>query len=140
MPSKVSTLDLIKLTKGLLNKIGKLGDRTDDDILAYVDEVSQAVKNYCQIPEILYEMRYIVAHICCDYAVYDLEAGKDINLTDLEFDPSDVSSVKIGDTTIGLGDKYRSNERRQILNAHTYDLDSLLLDYRGQLNRFRRIW
>lgn len=118
---------------------------TDDESLAlYVDEVVQAVKNYCMIPKIYWAMRYIVADICVDYVIYDQEMGKDaddIN-PDEAMDPSDLASVKIGDVTVGFGDKYRSNQRKTNLNAHdpTNGVDGFVLDYKTQLNRFRRIW
>lgn len=134
--------DLIQLVISRMKRLNKYDEEfyTDERLKGYLEEVVQAVENYCNIPAIYYTMRYIVANICTDYIVYDIEASKTVTESDFEADPADLSSVKIGDVTIGLGDKYRSNMRKTILNAHAYDLDSFLLNYTSQLNRFRRIW
>lgn len=139
----ITLRDLVKAVKSKLSAIGKydLEKHSDDDIAMFVDEVCQAIKNYCQIPNILYAMRYIVANICVDYILYCDEMAKEIDPdAELDLDPSDLASVKIGDVTVGLGDKYRSNLRKQTLNSHAPDLDSFLMNYTSQLNRFRRIW
>ena len=138
----ISNTDLVTLVIDRLTRINKYDEEihTESVLLGYVEEVIQAVLNYCQIPAILYAMRFIVVQICADYIIYDNEVAKDPSTLDMDADPADLSSVKVGDVTIGLGDKYRSNIRKTILNAHTYNLDSFLLDYTSQLNRFRRIW
>ena len=138
----ISNNDIITLVINKLKAKNKYDEQshTVDVISSYVDEVVQTVKNYCQIPGIYFAMRYIVTNMCTDYVIYDTELAKDVANINLDADPADLSSVKIGDVTVGLGDKYRSNMRKTVLNAHTYDLDSILLDYKSQLNRFRRIW
>lgn len=138
----ISRPELISVVISTLTRKGKYDEEkmTPDFIGGYVDEVSQGVKNYCMIPNILMPMKYIVANICTDYILYDNELAKDINIDELDIDPADLSSIKIGDLNIGLGDKYRSNMRKTFLNAHDFDLDKLILDYKSQLNRFRRIW
>ncbi len=138
----ISNANLVTLVIQRLTRLGKYDEdvHTSDVIAGYVEEVVQAVENYCQIPCIYYTMRFIVTQLCADYIIYDDEVAKDVSTIDMDADPADLSSIKIGDVTIGLGDKYRSNIRKTILNAHTYDLDSFLLNYKDQLNRFRRIW
>ena len=56
------------------------------------------------------------------------------------FDPSDVSTIKVGDTSISLGDKYRSNARSRTLQSHQANLDAVVTNYKAQLNQFRRLW
>ena len=140
--SIITNEELVQLLIQKLTRLKKYDseEHTHDVLLGYVDEVTQTVENYCQIPQILFAMRFIVVNMCSDYVIYGDEVGKDIEEVDLNADPADLSSVKVGDVTIGLGDKYRSNMRKTVLNAHTYDLDSVLLNYKDQLNRFRRIW
>ena len=140
--SIITNEELVQLLIQKLTRLKKYDseEHTHDVLLGYVDEVTQTVENYCQIPRILFAMRFIVVNMCSDYVIYGDEVGKDIEEVDLNADPADLSSVKVGDVTIGLGDKYRSNMRKTVLNAHTYDLDSVLLNYKDQLNRFRRIW
>jgi len=140
--SIITNEELVQLLIQKLTRLKKYdsAEHTHDVLLGYVDEVTQTVENYCQIPHILFAMRFIVVNMCSDYVIYGDEVGKDIEEVDLNADPADLSSVKVGDVTIGLGDKYRSNMRKTVLNAHTYDLDSVLLNYKDQLNRFRRIW
>lgn len=140
--SIITNEELVQLLIQKLTRLKKYDseEHTHDVLLGYVDEVTQTVENYCQIPHILFAMRFIVVNMCSDYVIYGDEVGKDIEEVDLNADPADLSSVKVGDVTIGLGDKYRSNMRKTVLNAHTYDLDSVLLNYKDQLNRFRRIW
>lgn len=140
--SIITNEELVQLLIQKLTRLKKYDseEHTHDVLLGYVDEVTQTVENYCQIPHILFAMRFIVVNMCSDYVIYGDEVGKDIEEVDINADPADLSSVKVGDVTIGLGDKYRSNMRKTVLNAHTYDLDSVLLNYKDQLNRFRRIW
>ena len=140
--SIITNEELVQLLIQKLTRLKKYdsAEHTHDVLLGYVDEVTQTVENYCQIPHILFAMRFIVVNMCSDYVIYGDEVGRDIEEVDLNADPADLSSVKVGDVTIGLGDKYRSNMRKTVLNAHTYDLDSVLLNYKDQLNRFRRIW
>jgi hypothetical protein len=134
--------ELSFLVEKRLQKLNKYDSEihTLNYIADYVEEVMQAVENYCCIPEIYYTMRFIVVQLCTDYIIYDAEVAKDVSALDMEADPADLASVKVGDVTIGLGDKYRSNIRKTILNAHTYNLDDFILNYKEQLNRFRRIW
>ena len=54
-------------------------------------------------------------------------------------DVSDLSSIKVGDTSVYIGDKYRSNQRSRTLQSHNANLDEIVMGYTKQLNQFRRI-
>lgn len=113
---------------------------TDDAILLGIKEVEQAIKNYCQIPEIPKALIYTHANIVIDLLLYQIESNTTPDNVIDAFDPSDISNIKIGDTSFTLGDKYRNNQRSRILQSHNSNLDSLVMNYKSQLNQFRRIW
>ena len=129
-------LELVKIIKQKHKKV----TFTDDDILAGLQEVEQAIKNYCSIPEVPVALRYTWCNMTIDLLLYNYETNTTPNDVLEAFDPSDVSTIKIGDTSISLGDKYRNNARSRILQSHNSNLDDIIMNYKAQLNRFRRLW
>lgn len=125
---------------GIIKQKQKKVTFTDDEILAALEEVEQVIKNYCSIPSVPDALRYTWCNMSIDLLLYNY----DINTTPddvLEaFDPSDVSTIKVGDTSISLGDKYRSNARSRTLQSHQANLDEIVTNYKAQLNQFRRLW
>ena len=113
---------------------------TDDDILAGLKEVEQAIKNYCSVPSVPVALSYTWCNMTLDLLLYQHEVNTTPNDVLEAFDPSDVSTVKIGDTSISLGDKYRNNVRSRTLQSHNANLDDIVTNYRQQLNGFRRLW
>ena len=111
-----------------------------DEMLAGVEEVEQVIKNYCQIPEVPYQLRFTWANMAVDLLLYQLESNTVPQDVMDAFDPSDVSNIKVGDTSITLGDKYRNNQRSRTLQSHNAALDQLTYNYSAQLNQFRRLW
>lgn len=105
-----------------------------------IEEVEQVIKNYCSIEEVPEALKYTWANMAVDlinynYAVNAGKSGDDL----LEVDPSDVSSIKVGDTQIQLGGG--SGERAKTLNSHSTSLDHVVMNYSNQLNKFRRmVW
>ena len=132
----MSYLELVRIIKQKQKKV----TFTDDEILAALEEVEQVIKNYCSIPSVPDALRYTWCNMSIDLLLYNY----DINTTPddvLEaFDPSDVSTIKVGDTSISLGDKYRSNARSRTLQSHESNLDAIVTNYKAQLNQFRRLW
>ena len=113
---------------------------SDAMILSFVDEVGQAIKNYCMIPEIPNALKYVWIDMATDLCMYNAEINyRPVDPTD-GVDVSDLSQIKVGDTQVYYGDKYRSNIRSRILQAHEINVDTITLNYKEQLNRFRRIW
>ena len=115
------------------------GGLNDEEILLNVKEVEQSILNYCQIPRVPPQLHYVWANMSVDLILYFIE----INNTPEDpldgLDVSDLSSVKVGDPSVYIGDKYRSNQRSRTLQSHDVNLDEIVMGYTKQLNQFRRI-
>ena len=129
-------LELVKIIKQKHKKTTFL----DDDIMLCLKEVEQAILNYCSIPAVPAALKYIWCNMSIDLLLYNYESNTTPNDVLETFDPSDVSTIKMGDTTFSLGDKYRNNARSRILQSHNSNLDDIVMNYKAQLNQFRRLW
>lgn len=132
----MDNLELVKIIRQKYKKV----QFTDDDILLCLKEVEQSIKNYCQIPEVPEALKFVWCDMTIDLLLYNHEMNTAPNDVLDAFDPSDVSTIKIGDTSLSLGDKYRNNARSRILQSHNSNLDDIVTNYRAQLNSFRRLW
>lgn len=135
-------LDVIKLVKAKNKRITdeNNGGLSDEEILLNVQEVEQSILNYCQIPQVPPQLNFVWANMSVDLILYLIEMNNTPEDPLDALDVSDLSSVKVGDTSVYVGDKYRSNLRSRILQTHNANLDELVMNYSQQLNRFRRIW
>lgn len=116
-------------------------DHAPDDIMLAVDEIEQVVLNYCMIPLVPFALRFTLANMTIDLLNYHEELNKDMDAVSmLDIDMADVSSVKVGDTRIDIGDGSKSTSRKRLLGAHKVNLDAITMNYRQQLNQFRRLW
>ena len=113
----------------------------DKYIQLMVDEVDQAIKNYCHIDNIPNELEYVRVGLCVDCIRY-----QDSNVPvkgDVELDTSKVSRVGpltyliSGAVTYGFGNN--KTNKYDVSNAHIADLDSIMYNYIQQLNGFRRV-
>ena len=129
-------LELVKIIKQKYKKV----EFTDDDILLCLQEVEQAIKNYCSIPEIPEALKYTWCNMSIDLLLYNHEVNTTPEDVLEAFYPSDVSTIQLGDTKIMLGDKYRNNQRSRTLQSHNANLDDIVMNYKAQLNQFRRLW
>lgn len=129
-------LELVKIIKQKQKKVAF----TDAEILAALEEVEQVIKNYCSIPNVPNALRYTWCNMSIDLLLYNYEVNTTPDDVLEAFDPSDVSTIKVGDTSISLGDKYRSNARSRTLQSHQANLDAIVTNYKAQLNQFRRLW
>ena len=129
-------LELVRIIKQKQKKVLF----SDDDILAALEEVEQVIKNYCSIPNVPNALRYTWCNMSIDLLLYNYEVNTTPDDVLEAFDPSDVSTIKVGDTSISLGDKYRSNARSRTLQSHQANLDAIVTNYKDQLNQFRRLW
>lgn len=113
---------LIKLSKLLGLKVEvNTGDTAAIDAcleFAY-NTAKEIVINYCNIDEIPESLGNTVIHIAMD--IYRNEQPG-------ETTPQAVKSLSIGDTTTGFG----------TVSSASYE-ESILKDYRKQLNRFRKV-
>lgn len=114
---------------------------TTTTIEASIDEVEQEIINYCQITEVPDALRFTVANMSIDLLEYETEVNKVASAADLEsIDLADVSSIRVGDTAVNIGEGRSANVRKSRLNRHKSNLDDVVMNYRAQLNRFRRLW
>lgn len=133
--------EVVKIVKAKNKRITDMdkGGLNDEEILLNVKEVEQSILNYCQIPRVPSQLHFVWANMSVDLILYFIE----INNTPEDpldgLDVSDLSSVKVGDTSVYIGDKYRSNQRSRTLQSHNADLDEIVMNYTKQLNQFRRI-
>lgn len=129
-------LELVRIIKQKQTKV----EFSDSDILAALQEVEQVIKNYCLIPSVPEALKYTWCNMSIDLLLYNYEVNTTPDDVLNAFDPSDVSTIKVGDTSISLGDKYRSNARSRTLQSHQANLDDIVTNYKAQLNQFRRLW
>ena len=129
-------LELVRIIKQKQKKV----TFTDDEILAALEEVEQVIKNYCSIPSVPGALRYTWCNMSVDLLLYTYDVNTTPDDVLEAFDPSDVSTIKVGDTSISLGDKYRNNARSRTLQSHQANLDEIVTNYKAQLNQFRRLW
>lgn len=115
------------------------GGLTDEDILMNVKEVEQSILNYCQIPRVPPQLNYVWANMAVDLILFFIESNNTPEDPLDGLDVSDLSSIKVGDTSVYIGDKYRSNHRSRTLQSHNANLDEIVMGYTKQLNQFRRI-
>ena len=133
-------LEVVKIVKAKNKRITDMerGGLNDEEILLNVKEVEQSILNYCQIPRVPPQLHYVWANMSVDLILYFIE----INNTPEDpldgLDVSDLSSVKVGDTSVYIGDKYRSNQRSRTLQSHNAHLHEIVMGYTKPLNQFRR--
>lgn len=119
----------------------KLSNTVDDvDILMGIDEVDQAIKNYCHITEVPEALRFTEANMAIDLINYQYETKTPTSEDTEDIDLGSLKSIKMGDTTLSFGADGSSSSRSKALNSHTPRLDVLILNYKDQLNNFRRLW
>lgn len=113
-----------------------------ESLLLAINEVEQAIKNYCNIEEVPPELNYTWANMAMDLALYQYEIDNPvIGAIDESIDSSDVSSIKIGDTSIDLKGNSGNSSRARALKSHRPNLDGILMNYQSQLKSFRRmVW
>lgn len=112
----------------------------DNDITLALEEVEQAIKNYCGIPQVPEALKYTWCNMSIDLLLYNYEVNTAPDDVLDAFDASDVSTIKVGDTSVSLGDKYRNNQRSRTLQSHNSNLDDIVMNYKAQLNQFRGLW
>lgn len=133
--------EVVNLVKAKNKRITDMenGGLDDESILLNVKEVEQTILNYCQIPRVPPQLHFVWANMSVDLILYLIEMNNKPEDPLDSLDVSDLSSVKVGDTSVYVGDKYRSNLRSRILQSHNANLDELVMNYTKQLNQFRRI-
>lgn len=122
--------------------VAKLHNKVDElTCQIAIEEVEQAIKNYCNIDKVPGELKFIAANMAVDLVRYERAIiGEDTEELD-EISLSDVTAIKIGDTNISLGKGAESSVVDRAKDSHKPDLDKIVLNYKEQLNGFRRmVW
>ena len=144
---------MITVDKGLIADIVKtqLGVDTPSEPLLNltIDEVEQEIKNFCNIKEVPRELTYTFAHIVVDLFRYRQEF---INATkkpgegeedddDITINEGNMNSIRVGDTTITFGSGSDTMVYNKNMRSHQANLDDVILNYKAQLKKFRRmVW
>ena len=107
---------------------------TESMIQQAVDETASVIKNYCNLEKVPDGLGYTWANMAEDLVRYrkarnDADTGIPQAVT-----ADSVSEINIGDTSIKLGSSSSST-----LKAHQVNADSLIMNYREQLSKFRRL-
>lgn len=128
-------------------------DETARDWL--LDEVGTYIRNYCAIVHIPVTtpgikdkegnprpggLFYVWAGLAVDVLRYwekQAEQENDDEDPDFSIDPSDLSEIKLGDTTVRRGGQLDSTRTGQINNQHMPNLDNYVYNYQHTLNQFR---
>lgn len=127
--------DLTAIVKRKQTKV----NLTDNEIWFALEEVEAVIKNYCQISEVPAALKFTWCNMCVDLLLYQYEANVKPEDLIVEVDAGAVSDVKVGDTSISFSDGSGSGTRGRNLKSHNSNLDSIVMNYRAQLNQFRRI-
>lgn len=107
-----------------------------------IDEIGQEILNYCHIPVVPPELYSTQANMARDLLLYEQEANRPTNDggQDDGAVAGKVSSITEGDTSVSFGNKsVAETDRERTLGSHRSMLDALILNYREQLNQFRKV-
>lgn len=108
-----------------------------------IEEVENVIKNYCNINTVPSELKFTWANMAIDLLRYQHEANllpdSDNSLDSVA--AGNISSLKIGDTSINLGNEDSLSVRTIAMKSHSPNLDNLVMNYKSQLQRFRKmVW
>lgn len=143
---------MITVDKGLIADIVKtqLGVDTPSEPLLNltIDEVEQEIKNFCNIKEVPRELTHTFANIVVDLFRYRQEfinatkkpvEGEDDD--DITINEGNMNSIRVGDTTITFGSGSDTMVYNKNMRSHQANLDDVILNYKAQLKKFRRmVW
>lgn len=135
-------MTVLEIVDAKVKALKASGAITDVDIQLAVDETAQSIRTYCNIDvscPLPVELNFTHANMAVDLLKYTYAT----NSTDAEadVDAAEVSSIKIGDTQIQLNGASSTNARAAALRSHTAKLDDVTMNYREQLNKFKRmVW
>lgn len=102
----------------------------DDLILEYIEQLEWKIKLYCNISEVPEVLKFVWASMTID--ILRIEHPNEEVIANSVSEST--NSVKLGDTTIGYG-----NKGNEITSTSKASMDDIVLNYRHELNRFRRL-
>lgn len=132
-------MEILQLIEQKLKAFGITYD--GDNAKVTLEEVDQAIKNYCHIdciPEDLKFVRVGLVVDCIRYQQANIPTSGDVKLdTSATSKVGPLTYLISGAVTYGFGNN--KTNRLDISNAHVADLDSVVSGYIKQLNAFRRV-
>lgn len=114
-----STMDIIRAKTASLSI-------EEMDIRIALEEVETAFRNHCNRSDIPNDARFVIANLAVD--LIKSQHG-DVN-SSADAPAGELASISVDDVNLS----FDANAR-----AHTVNLDDLLLNYREQMNRFRKM-
>lgn len=123
-------MNVFEITKAKINDI----DISDEEIQMALDEVEVVILNYCAIYDVPNELMYTWANMSADLIRYQFVSGGN-RFENL----NNVSSVKVGDTTVDYTNDSSVDNTYKALSSHLPILDNIVLNYGEQLKSFRKI-
>lgn len=118
-------------------------DMTDDEIGLLINEVEQKIKNYCCIPQVPKQLYYTWANMVLDMIAYQTAVNTDTDLTDDDITnilSGNYGTIDEGDSSWKQGEIDGTSPYYRALMSHSPSLDDLIMNYKQDLNLFRRIW
>ena len=134
---------IVQEALAILKRKVRTADGIDDcDYQLAVEEAEQAILSYCNIDTVPLALKFTLANMAADVLKFTLATTisevENSSETIPDVDVSQISSITIGDVKLDLGGN-KSNETYVATRAHTLDLDSLTMNYKAQLNKYRRM-
>lgn len=114
---------------------------TEAQRLLAIEEMRQEILNYCRISQVPEALYFTQANMAADLLRYeqeanrrpDLDAGGDAVLA------GKVSAISEGDTSVSFGNESAAeSDRKHQLGERRTVLDAMILNYREQLQKFRK--
>lgn len=96
-----------------------------DEINLAVEEVSIAFKNYCNRSDIPSDARFLIANLAADL-LRSQHSGDDGS----ELPEGEIGSISVDDVSLSFDASRKS---------HVVNVDSFLMNYGAQLNKFRKM-
>ncbi|NGP59990.1 phage head-tail connector protein [Paenibacillus thiaminolyticus] len=112
------------------SRLGLSDDTHKDLIGTYIDEIGHRIKHYCNISAIPEGLKFTWASMAMDAVRVELP-----NVDEIADTAGGESSVKIGDTQVSGG----SGSGGEVSNTSKSVIDSVVLNYRVDLNRYRKL-
>lgn len=106
-------------------KVKRFSDIPEGEVSLAIDEAKIVIMNYCNISSVPAGLMFTHANMAADLlnASYPIQGLESVPL-------SEVSKATIGDVSLDLDASRKS---------HKINLDSLILNYQSQLDKFRRL-
>jgi hypothetical protein len=114
----------------------------DFDLTDFVLEAEEAIKNYCNICEVPFALKFVWANMALDLLRWEIEmAAENSGSGGAASIDGSVSSIQSGDTTVSFStsDTGSSDSNPKYAHSIKAGVDGIILNYIDQLNKFRRI-